>query len=75
MLGYVAGIVDVVNRTAAAGLGCVGDAVLAGQARLVPELKRQAHHRMLSVGEQGRNRRGVYPSGHGYGDGCLLGHG
>jgi hypothetical protein len=27
------------------------------------------------MGEHGRNRRGVNPSGHGYGNGCAFSHG
>ena len=45
MLGDAAGVVDIIQRTAAAGLGCVGDAVLAGEARLVPELEGEADDR------------------------------
>ena len=42
MLGHAARVVDIVERAAAAGLGRVGNAVLAGQPRLVPELQREA---------------------------------
>ena len=42
VLGDAAGVVDIIERTAAAGLGRVGDAVLAGQAGLVPKLEGQA---------------------------------
>ena len=42
VLGDAAGVVDIIERAAAAGLGRVGDAVLAGEAGLIPELERQA---------------------------------
>ena len=78
VLGDAAGVVDVIQRAAAAGLGCIGNAVLAGQAGLVPELEGEADDRALRiggavvlVGEHGRNRRGVDSSGHGYGDGFI----
>jgi hypothetical protein len=70
VLGDAAGVVDVIQRTAAAGLRSVRDAVLAGQAGLVPELEREADDGVAGLGEHGRNRRGVDPSGHGYGDGA-----
>ena len=81
MLGHFARVIDIIQRAAPAGLGCIRDAMLAGQPRLVPKLKCEAHHRVLRstgpvalVGEHRRNRRGVDPSGHGYGDGCVLSH-
>jgi hypothetical protein len=74
VLGDAAGVVDVIERAAAAGLGRVGDAVLAGEARLVPELEGEADDRVARVGEHGRNRRGVDSSGHGDGDCFVLGH-
>ncbi len=43
MLRHAAGIVHIIERTAAAGLGLVWDAMLAGQPRLVPKLKREAN--------------------------------
>jgi hypothetical protein len=46
MLGYAAGVVDVIKGAAAAGLGSVGNAVLAGEAGLVPELKGEADYRV-----------------------------
>jgi hypothetical protein len=70
VLGHAAGVVHIVQRAAAAGLRRVGNAVLAGQPRLVPELEGQADDRIAAVGEHRRNRRGVDPSGHGYGNGC-----
>jgi hypothetical protein len=36
MLGYAAGVVHIIERAAAASLGSVGNAVLAGEAGLVP---------------------------------------
>ena len=81
VLGDSAGVVDIVQRTTPACLGRVGNAVTAGQAGLVPKLEGEADYagaaaglRVALVGEHGRNRRGVYPSGHGYGDGCVLRH-
>ena len=73
VLGDVARVVDIVERAAAAGLGCIGNAMLAGEAGLIPKLEGEADDGLaVAVGEHGRYRRGVYPSGHGYGDGCWL---
>ena len=74
VLGHAARVVHVIERTAAAGLGRVGNAVLAGQAGLVPELQREADDvcaivGAVAAGEDRRYRRGVNSSGHGYGDG------
>jgi hypothetical protein len=74
VLGDAAGVVDVIEAAAAAGLGRVRDAVLAGEASLVPELEGQADDGVSTLGEHGRNRRGIDSSGHGYGDGGWLGH-
>ena len=49
VLGHAAGIVHIVKRATAASLRRVGDAVLAGQARLVPQLERQADDRIGRV--------------------------
>ncbi len=75
VLGHAARVVDVVERAAAAGLGGVGNAVLAGQAGLVPELQGEADNIVTVLGEDRRDRRGVDSSGHGNGDGFVLGHG
>ena len=76
VFGHAAGVIDVIQRTAAAGLGRVGDAVLAGQAGLVPELESEADDcivrnggAVVAAGEDRRDRRGVNSSGHGDGDG------
>ncbi len=45
MLGHAARVIDIIERTAAAGLGRVGNAVLAGEARLVPKLQGEADDR------------------------------
>ena len=44
VLGHAARVVHIIERTAAAGLGRIGNAVLAGETRLVPELQREADH-------------------------------
>jgi hypothetical protein len=75
MLGDAAGVVDIIQRAAAAGLRRVRNAVLAGQPRLILKLKRQPNDSATVMGEHRRDGRGVYPSGHGYGDGFGLGHG
>ena len=76
VLGHAAGVVNIVQRTAAAGLRRVGNSVLAGQPRLIPKLERQAHDAIggavARVGEHRRHRRGVHPSGHGYGNGDCI---
>ena len=72
VLGHAARVVHIVERAAAARLRRVGNAVLAGQPRLVPELQRQPHDCVAPRGEHRRHRRGVHPSGHGHGNGCLL---
>jgi hypothetical protein len=69
VLGDAASVIHVIERTAAAGLRSLRDAVLAGQAGLVPKLESEADDAVTRLGEYGRNRRGVDPSGHGYGDG------
>ena len=51
VLGDAAGVVDIIERAAAAGLGCVGDAVLAGEAGLVPELEGEADDRYCESAE------------------------
>jgi hypothetical protein len=51
LLGHVARVVYIVKRTAPASLGRVGNSVPSGKARLIPELQREAHHRLAGVGE------------------------
>jgi hypothetical protein len=75
VLGDAAGVVDVVQGTAAARLRRIGNSMLARQPRLVPQLKRKPDHRAVPVGEDRRNRRGVHPSGHRYGYGGWWLHG
>src|SRR6185437_11459465 len=77
MLGDAARVIDVVERAAAAGFGGVGNAVLAGEARLIPELKGEADDlcAVVEAGEDRRNGGGVDSSGHGDGDGVGLRHG
>ena len=55
VLGYAAGVVDIIEGAAAAGLGSIRDAVLAREARLVPELKGQADDCRSVLREHGRN--------------------
>ncbi len=77
VLGHAAGVVDVVERAAAAGLGRIGDAMLAGEAGLIPKLQGEADNlgALIETGEDCRNRRRVDSSGHGDGNGLVLGHG
>jgi len=56
VLGYAAGVVYVIQRTAAAGLGSVWNAVPSGEAGLVPELKGEADDCVSTLGEHGRYR-------------------
>ena len=77
VLGYVAGVVDVVDGAAAAlgnGLGDAEVGVVGGEAALVPELEGEADEGMsLGVEERG-DGGGVDAAGHGYGNGVLLRH-
>ena len=75
MLGDATGVVDIVQAAAAAGFWSVRNAVLAGEAGLVPELEGEADYGFAGLGEHGCDGGGVYSSGHGDGDGGLLGHG
>ena len=77
VLGDAASVIHIVKRAAASGLGRIGNAVLAGQASLVPKLQGQPHELDIGLarGEHRRDRRGVDPSGHGDGNGGSLGHG
>ena len=69
-LGDTARVVDIVQRAAAAGLGRVRDAGLAGEAVLVPELQGKADD-VGSLGAQhGGDGRRVDSAGHGDGDGA-----
>ena len=42
MLGDAACVVDIIKTAAAAGLGCIGNSMLARETRLIPELQREA---------------------------------
>ena len=53
MLSDTAGVIHIIEGTAAARLGSVGDAVLAGQASLVPELEGEADDICAHVGFAG----------------------
>ena len=77
VLGHAAGVVHVVERAAAARLRRVGNAMLAGEAGLIPKLQGEADHlgAFVESGEDRRDGRGVDSSGHGDGDGLVLGHG
>ena len=67
LLGHAAGVVDVVERTAASLHG-LGHALASGQAALVPELHGQADD-VVSVGAQhGRDGGRIHTARHGYGD-------
>src|SRR6185437_3365838 len=72
VLGHLARVVYIIERTAAARLGGIGDAVPASQPSLVPKLQREADHRAARMGKDRRYGRGVHPSGHGYGNGRVL---
>ena len=77
VLGYVAGVVDVVDGAAATlgdGFGEAEVGVVGGETALVPELESEADERVsLGVQECG-DGGGVDSSGHGYGDGVVLRH-
>ena len=75
-------VVDIVQRAAPAGLRRIGNSVLPGQPRLIPELQRKPDHCISRIGgaiarvdEHRRRRRGVHPSGHSYRNCCLFTHG
>jgi hypothetical protein len=74
VFGHAPRVVDIVEGTAATSLRSVRDAMLAGQASLIPKLKRQPDHRLALMSEHCGYCRGVNPSGHGYGNGFELGH-
>ena len=69
LLGDAACVVDIVNGAAAA-LDGFGDAIVAGEASLVPELKGEADDGVALGVEQGGDGGGVNPAGHGDGDGA-----
>ena len=67
LLGYAAGVVDVVDGAAAA-LDGLGHAFVSGEAALVPELEGEADEGVALGAEQRGDGGGVDSSGHGYGD-------
>src|SRR5216684_3694033 len=73
VLGYAAGVVDVVERAAAAG-DLLGHAFVSGEAALVPELHGQADDVVSLGAEHGGDGGGVNSARHGYGDGLLGSH-
>jgi hypothetical protein len=73
MLGYMAGIINVVQR-AAAPTDLLRHAFASGQSPLVPELHRESHDGMSLGAQHGRHGGRIHSSGHGDGDGWL-GHG
>src|ERR1700683_4608924 len=64
VFGNTPRIVQVVERAAAPRLGRIGNAMLACEASLVPELKREPDDGLALVGEDRRSRGRVDPSGH-----------
>jgi hypothetical protein len=72
LLGYVAGVVDVVDA-AAASLDGLGHAFVSGEAALVPELEGEADEGVALGAEKCGDGGGVDSSGHGDGDGLGLG--
>ena len=68
LLGYSAGVVDVVDGAAAA-LDGLGHALVAGEAALVPELEGEADESVALGTEERGDGGGVDSAGHGYGDG------
>ena len=70
VLGYVAGVVDVVDGAAAA-LDRFGHALVPGEAALVPELEGEADEVVPLSAQEGGDGGGVDSSGHGYGDGVV----
>ncbi len=67
LLGYAAGVVDVVDGAAAA-LDGFGHALVSGEAALVPELEGEADEGVALGAQQRGDGGGVDSSGHGYGD-------
>jgi len=72
VLGHAPRVINIIQRAAAARFGRVGNAVLAGQPRLVPKMQGEADDAHARVRKNRRRRRGVHPSGHGDGSGILL---
>ncbi len=68
LLGYAAGVVDIIYRTASALYG-LGHAFVSGEAALVPELEGEADELVALRLEERGDRGGVDSAGHGYGDG------
>ncbi len=73
LLGYAAGVVDVVDG-AAASLDCFGHAGVPAEAALVPELEGESDEGVALGAEKCGDGGGVDSSGHGYGDGFWLRH-
>ena len=76
LLGYVAGVVDVVDGAAAA-LDGFGHALVSGEAALVPELEGEADEVVALGAQEGGDGGGVDSSGHGDRDRVVVlgGHG
>ncbi len=60
VLSDTASVIDVVQGTATACLRCVGDTLLAGQARLIPELQREADDIVGGMGPVSMNEHRRY---------------
>ena len=73
VLGDASGIVDIVERAAAAGY-LLGHALVSGEPPLVPELHGQADKVMPFGAQHGSDGGGIDSSRHGYGDGLGLWH-
>jgi hypothetical protein len=63
LLGYVAGVVDIVDGAAAA-LDGFWHSLVSGEAALVPELKGEADELVALSAQEGSDGRGVDSSGH-----------
>jgi hypothetical protein len=67
LLGYVAGVVDIIDRAAAALHG-LGHSLVTGEAALVPELEGEADEVVALRAQERGYGGGVNASGHGYRD-------
>ncbi len=73
VLGDAAGVVNIVERAAAAGY-LLGHALVSGEAALVPELHSQADDVVSFGAQHGRDGGGIDSARHGYGYGLTFLH-
>src|ERR1700683_3727136 len=73
VLSHAAGVVNIVERAAAAGY-LLGHALVPGQPALVPKLHGQADDVVPLGAQHARDRGGIDSARHGYGDGLGIWH-